>query len=244
MPVHAIIFDLGGTLIDWPDWDDDAPRRWRLAYAYFAQRLPRRDWPEPAAFTQAMRDAELAHWEGVRERCTSGTATDLVRDGFDRLGVQVSEQEVMTVLDGYAHAISDWSIIFPDSVPTLLELRKRGYRLGLLSNTWWASEWHNADLALHGLDALLDVVVYTSELPHSKPHPQVFYSVTERLGVTPRECMMVGDRLDADIKGGQEVGMRTVWKKPEHPWPSSIEVTPDAVITDLSELLSLLPLLE
>ena len=29
-PPRAVVFDLGGTLVDWPDWVEDAPRRWAL----------------------------------------------------------------------------------------------------------------------------------------------------------------------------------------------------------------------
>jgi len=29
---HAVIFDLGGTLLDWPDWNEDVSRRWALYY--------------------------------------------------------------------------------------------------------------------------------------------------------------------------------------------------------------------
>ncbi|HZB81823.1 MAG TPA: hypothetical protein VE288_03125, partial [Rubrobacteraceae bacterium] len=44
----------------------------------------------------------------------------------------------------------------------------------LLSNTWWAAEWLEAQLGACGLHNLLDEVLYTSELPHTKPHPSVF----------------------------------------------------------------------
>ncbi len=82
-------------------------------------------------------------------------------------------------------------MVFPDACETLQLLRKNGYRLGLLSNTWWAAEWHNADLAAHGLDELIDEIVYTSGLPHSKPHPAVFLEVAECLDVAMDACVMV-----------------------------------------------------
>lgn len=238
MAIRAIIFDLGGTLIDWPEWDQDAPRRWGLAYDYLTEHIPASDWPERGAYVQAMRASELDHWQQVGQYGTSGTPPDLLRRGFSTLGRVVSDEEVIVALDGYAQAVSGWATIFPDSVPTLLELRRRGYRLGLLSNTWWAASWHNADLAAHGLDALLDVIVYTSDLPHSKPHPQAFLAVCARLDVESHECIMIGDRLLDDVGGAQGVGMRGIWKKSL--MPAADHVTPDAIITDLSELPPLL----
>ena len=235
--LQAIIFDLGGTLIDWPDWDEDVDRRWGLSYDYLISRLTAHGWPPRDAYVQAMRAAEKNHWRQVAERQTSSTPTDLLKDGFERLGRKASEEELLIALDGYARAVNGWAIIFPDAIATLEELRRRGYRLGLLSNTWWAAEWHNADLAIHGLTPLLDEIVYTSDLPHSKPHPSVFREVTRRLGVEPAQCVMIGDRLVDDISGALGVGIRAVWKKTTYPWPEPEHIKPTAIITHLAELL-------
>ena len=238
--LRAVIFDLGGTLIDWLDWDEDIRRRWALSYQYLTSTVPSDDWPSCESYVSAMREAELAYWVQVAETQKSHSATSFLRDGFRRLHRDVNEQELLAACDGYAQAVNGWATIFPDAVETLLELRKRGYRLGLLSNTWWAAAWHNADLALHGLDSLLDVIVYTSDLPYTKPHPSVFLTVMQRLGVQSDQCVMVGDRLVDDIEGAQKVGIRAVWKRTEYPWPRPAHIKPDAVITNLSELPELL----
>jgi putative hydrolase of the HAD superfamily len=238
--LRAVIFDLGGTLIDWPDWDENVNRRWGLSYDYLISRLSPNDFPAQDVYVQAMRDAEKNHWQQVAERQASSTPTQLLQDGFARFGRKASEEELLVVLDGYAQAVNGWAIIFPDTLSTLKELRQRGYRLGLLSNTWWAAAWHNADLALHGLTPLLDEIVYTSDLPHSKPHPSVFQEVMRRLNVEPEQCVMVGDRLLDDIGGALDVGIRAVWKKTTYPWPEPEHIQPTATITNLSELLPLL----
>ena len=238
--LRAVIFDLGGTLVDWPDWDDDIERRWGLSYDYLIATLPGNNWPAKDVYVQAMRTAEKNHWINVVEKQTSSTPTALLRAGFALLGRQVSEQELLAGLDGYGRAVSNWATIFPDTVQTLIALREYGYRLSLLSNTWWAAEWHNADLAAHGLTSMLDAVVYTSDLPHSKPHPSVFLEVTQRLGVEPNECVMIGDRMVDDVSGALRVGMRGIWKKNDYPWPRPVSIVPSAVITHLAELPPLL----
>jgi putative hydrolase of the HAD superfamily len=237
---RAVIFDLGGTLVDWPDWDDDAPRRWALSYDHLVRTLPANGWPPRAEYARAMRAAELAHWRRVETEHWSGPPSGLLREGFRMLGRHVQEEELLAALDGYARAVDGWARVFPDSQPTLRLLRQRGYRLGLLSNTWWAAEWHNADLATHGLADLLDEVVYTSDLPHSKPHPAVFLEVAERLGIGPAACVMVGDRPIDDISGGLRAGMRAVWKTNGTPRPRPAHIIPTATITHLAELPPLL----
>lgn len=240
MPLSAVIFDLGGTLIDWPDWDEDIQRRWMLSYDYLRTKFPMKQWPDRELYAHCMRQAELDHWKRVSTQYISNRPEEVLLDGFQKLNCKVTKDDLLAALDGFAQALSNWAIIFPDAVPTLLALRKRGLRLGLLSNTWWAAAWHNAELATHGLDKLLDVVVYTSDLKHSKPHPETFRTVTERLGVNPEECMMVGDRLVDDVSGSLGVGMRGVWKKTSYPWPEPEHIKPTAIITELSELLPLI----
>src|SRR2546428_3052040 len=98
-------------------------------------------------------------------------------------------------MDGYAHAISGWGKVFPDARDVLVMLRERGYRLGLLSNTWWAADWHNADLATHGLSGLFDALVYTSDLRYSKPHLSVFVEIASRLRAPVRASLDGGERV-------------------------------------------------
>lgn len=232
---RAVVFDLGGTLVHWPDWEESGPAKW--AFAYDALRLSGGDrtWPEKAAFIGAMRAAEKAHWERVDREHWSGPPTGLVSDGFRRLGVSVEDDVLIATMDGYARAVEGWSVVFPDSRDTLSLLRERGYRLGLLSNTWWAAEWHNADIAAHGLADLLDELVYTSDLPHSKPHPSVFKEIAERLGVDPSACVMIGDRQIDDVSGARDVGMRGIWRRNDSGFPTS-DIAPDAIVDGLAEL--------
>jgi putative hydrolase of the HAD superfamily len=241
MPVpHAVIFDLGGTLLDWPDWNEDVSRRWALSYDYLTAQLPSNHWPSRDAYVRAMLEAEQFHWQRVVTEQWSGPPSSLLSDGFRRLGRHVHEAELMAALDGYARAVDGWAVVFPDTRETLLVLREHGYRIGLLSNTWWAAEWHNADLAAHGLADLLDEVAYTSDLLHSKPHPSVFLEVARRLNVEPTACVMVGDRMIDDISGALGAGMRAVWRRNDYPWPRPEHILPTATITHLAELPTLL----
>jgi putative hydrolase of the HAD superfamily len=156
-----------------------------------------------------------------------------------RLDLHVPDDLLLATMDGYARAVAGWSAVYPDSAGTLRLLKDRGYRLGLLSNTWWAAEWHNADIAAHGLADLLDEVLYTSDLPHSKPHPTVFREISARLGVEPAACVMIGDRRIDDVAGAKAVGMRGVWRRNDSGFPTS-DVAPDAIVDTLSELPPLL----
>jgi putative hydrolase of the HAD superfamily len=234
---RAVVFDLGGTLVHWPDWEGGAPAKWGVAYDAVREALDIEATREE--FVAAMRAAEKAHWERVDRDRWSGPPTGLVSDGFRRLGANADERALVAALDGYARAVAGWCTVFADTRDTLATLRERGYRLGLLSNTWWAAAWHNADLAAHGLGGFLDELVYTSDLPHSKPHPFVFREVSSRLGVVPEACVMIGDRQIDDVAGARAVGMRAIWRRNESGFPVS-DVAPDATVDTLGALPDLL----
>ncbi len=235
---RAVVFDLGGTLVHWPDWEGGALAKWGLAYDAL-QEAHGDVAPSKEQFVEAMRAAEKAHWERVDRDHWSGPPTGLVSDGFRRLGVMPDDRALLAALDGYARAVAGWCTVFADARETLAVLRERGYRLGLLSNTWWAADWHNADLAAQGLAGMLDELVYTSDLPHSKPHPSVFHEVASRLGVVPPACVMIGDRQVDDVEGAQAIGMRAIWRRNDSGFPTS-DVTPDATVDALAELPRLL----
>ncbi|HWW54591.1 MAG TPA: HAD family hydrolase, partial [Acidimicrobiales bacterium] len=76
---------------------------------------------------------------------------------------------------------------------------------------------------------------YSSELAHTKPHPEAFRAVLTALDVAPGQAVFVGDRPFDDIGGAQGVGMRAVLR-PHRATPMTPGATPDAVIGSLAEL--------
>lgn len=236
MKPQAVIFDLGGTLVDWPDWEQDVARRWELAYGHLVRTAPQIGWPSAVPFVQAMRAAEAEHWHRVVTDRRAEPPATLLADGMQRLHLDVGPDELLAALDGYARAVDGWAVAVPDARATLERLRASGLRLGLLSNTWWAAAWHDADLAAHGLAELLDTVVYTSDLAYSKPHPAVFHEVAARLDVRPEACVMVGDRIVDDVGGALGAGMRGIWKRHSKPWPRPADIVPSAIVDSLAEL--------
>ncbi|HVD52499.1 MAG TPA: hypothetical protein VNB51_10695, partial [Candidatus Udaeobacter sp.] len=86
---RAVIFDLGGTLVHWSDWDTGADTKWAASYDHLVTQFADRRWPARDAYVGAMREAERDHWRRVDTEHWSGPPTGLVREAFDRLGVPV-----------------------------------------------------------------------------------------------------------------------------------------------------------
>ena len=235
---YAVILDLGGTLMD-PDLEGGADAYWNRCYDRLLKTLPEAAGQIGVGretFVSAMAAAEADHWRRVNEELWSGPPSGLVGQGLERLGIPPRAPIVAAVLEGCARAMDGWAVAFPDAQSALSELKSAGYRLGLLSNMWWAAEWCQEDLRKRSLAGFFDAAVYTSEMPHSKPHPSVFMEISSRLGVEPKRCVMVGDRMRDDVQGAQGVGMRAVWVRNYNPYPVPAGVAPDAAIDRLAEL--------
>ncbi|WKV75750.1 HAD-IA family hydrolase [Streptomyces sp. PCS3-D2] len=84
---------------------------------------------------------------------------------------------------------------YPDTAPTLRELRRRGIAVAVVSNIGWDLR---PVFRAHGLDGLVDVYVLSYELGVQKPDPLIFRTACDGLGLPPSKVLMVGDDRTAD----------------------------------------------
>jgi putative hydrolase of the HAD superfamily len=94
---------------------------------------------------------------------------------------------------------------------TLLELSKRGILLGVVSDAPQPQVWLR--LCSLGLQHVFDAVVTFEDTRERKPHPAPFREVLRRLGVDPRDALMIGDWAERDVVGAKSLGMKTVFAR-------------------------------
>ncbi len=229
--VDAVIFDWGGTLTPWHSIDLVA--QW---YSY-AQVY---DAVHAAELAQRLFDAEESIWQRQRQ---SGGATgtghlDLV---FELASIDTGSWQHAEAMEAYLEAWDPHTHTDPDVVPLLEALRADGLRVGVLSNTMWPREHHEAVFARDGVLHLVDGAVYTSETAIGKPHVDAFAAAMAAIGVTdPARVVFVGDRPWDDVHGAQQAGMRAILMPhsdiPEHQ-QVPVDVVPDAVVQRLGDVI-------
>ncbi|MET0286001.1 MAG: HAD family hydrolase [Polyangiales bacterium] len=227
--IEAVIFDWGGTLSHYAEIE--LADMWTLAARQLAEETGR----DPDALHRALVAGEQRYWQGVNESQRTGTLGDILRAESEALGLDVTAAVISEVAQRHLDAWTPHIQHHADAVEALRALRAQGIKIGLLSNTHWPDSFHEHFLARDGLDVLIDVRAYTSNMPFSKPHPEAFQHVLDALGVAAGNAVMVGDRPRDDVWGGQRVGMRGVWRPHAHS-PELADVKPDAIIQALSEL--------
>ena len=104
--------------------------------------------------------------------------------------------------------------IFEDVLPVLADLRGRGLKLGLVSNTGRDLEEF---VRHHGLD--VDAAVSSGAHGKTKPHPTIFQAALDGLGVEAESAVMVGDSIEDDVEGAKAVGMQAVLLDRDNRYP-------------------------
>lgn len=125
--------------------------------------------------------------------------------------------------------------VFPEAESVLQQLRRRGYKLGLVTNGPEISQRVKAEES--GIADLVDVVLISGEEKVEKPALEIFLRAAGKLGVDASECIFVGDNPLTDIRGAHSAGMITVWFKYYFPWPDDFTITPHYTITRLTEII-------
>ncbi|KAK7872214.1 hypothetical protein R5R35_001772 [Gryllus longicercus] len=95
-------------------------------------------------------------------------------------------------------------------VSTLLCKLRCHYLLGLITNGPSRAQWEKVHTL--NLRQYFDCILVSGDLPWEKPDQNIFLEACQYLGVQPRNCLMVGDKLETDIAGGQKASLGgTVW---------------------------------
>lgn len=122
----------------------------------------------------------------------------------------------------------------------LTELKRKGFKLGIITNTVTSREEH-VRMALNkiGLEEYFDVILTSVDVGHEKPDERIFLTALRKFRVKPKEAIMVGNRVSTDIVGGNRMNMKTVLLKWNKRYPERIvspEEHPSRVIGSLKEL--------
>jgi putative hydrolase of the HAD superfamily len=100
--------------------------------------------------------------------------------------------------------------LLPGAAEALHVLSER-YRLAIVSDTGFASgRAQDAVLEGYGLRGLFTATVYSMDVGHSKPRPEIFRAALDALGTEPGETLHIGDNERTDVGGALAMGMRAV----------------------------------
>ncbi len=203
--IRAIIFDLDGVLVQ-------TEKMKALSYAIAVQRL--RGLSEP--------DSKVI--EAYRE--IVGAARDVAsRHIMDRLGLEkelrphmtqygaVEPWEVLTAMrtDIYSNMVSEPKVLRDNRWPHTVDLLRTAKETACLTALVTMSKRNDVLHVLHslGIEQSLDLVLTVEDVKRGKPDPELYLLAAQRLGVPPKECLVLEDSVNG-VRAAVAAGMNVV----------------------------------
>lgn len=129
--------------------------------------------------------------------------------------------------------------LYPSVLEMLEKLRPR-FPMAIVTDA--QSAYALGELNHVGLTDYFHPIVVSGDYGYRKPDPRLFRQALEGMGVTAAETLYLGNDMYRDIYGAQQAGMQTLMFNSPQGEKTYAGISPDFIITDFCELLSILGL--
>ena len=242
--IRAILFDFGGTLMhgrrSWPSVvakADDA-----LTNHLRSQGLEVNLNTFSTEFRKRLDEYFKQREKDLLETTYTFVLRELLKDkGYDDL----SSDFLRDALDALFFVTQENWALEEDAIPTLEILREKGYNLGIVSNAGDDTDVQQLARGF-GITKYFDFILTSAACSYRKPHPRIFELALSNWYCLPSEAVMIGDNLDADVRGAQESGLNGVWlsRRADPKTEEQEKIRPDASLSSLAEFPALLDQLQ
>jgi|SRR5690606_24263836 len=221
-----IFFDLDHTI-----WDFDRNAEETLAELFDTYRFSTLGIPSPETFIETYTRNNHRLWALYHHGKIDKAQLRVARfaDTFTELGVDPAlfpsafEEDYLRLCPQKTH-------LFPHAHETLGYLSEK-YTLHLISNGF--KEASETKIANSGLAKYFATIVISEVIGVHKPHPDIFHHAVRNGKTRIPDSVMVGDSIEADIRGAHGVGMDSVYFNPgKREVPEDVRVS----IAGLAEL--------
>jgi len=216
MPIKAIIFDLGETLLNYGKVDADElfGQGAHLTYEYLQQISGGADNLPP------FKRYHRRHWLSIRWHYAISVLTRrefdclaLLEGKAQAMGLGLDERQLQELAWLWYKPLGDAATIEPELHRYLQELVDMSLKLAIISNTFLPPAVLDRQLEKFDLLRFFPVRQYSSAIGYRKPDRRIYQRALDLLGVGPAAAIMVGDKLSEDIKGPGKLGIAGVYKR-------------------------------
>ena len=236
--ITAILFDYGGTLTRLTLSPEDLASKCLRNIQIFLRR-------QGIVVNMAkLKEADREAWglSQTKGSLREAKATEFVTELLRKAGVDVGDGDAMIneIADVDFLTAVPYIELLPKTVATLQLLKEHRLTMGVVSNNVFP-QMLRASIERLGLGPFFGAVVASGDVGVRKPASDIFLRALGELGCGVEETLFVGDRLEEDVAGAQNVGMATVWVN------SSTEakrgnIVPDYEVGDVSGILQVIGL--
>jgi putative hydrolase of the HAD superfamily len=244
--IQAVIFDLDDTLIDWsqPEMSWEAFTRPMTDNMHRHLIEAGHALPTAEDFHDRLRREVEDEWEQAKATWQGASFDAALRRTLKLSGVDESRVDLKELMRVYNWKPMPGVTVYDDAMEVLSELRRRGYKLGLITNSFLPMWMRDVELRHYNLIEYFDARLTSGDAGYIKPHPAIYRQMLAMLGTAAEASVFIGDRPQNDIAGANEAGLISVLIDPPHLAREVNEHVPDFTIERLGELVEVLERLE
>lgn len=215
MEIKAVLFDMDGLMVDTESLSTEAFINSAKAQGY---NMTKEETLKVLGFTKAsIYQFWIDYFQG-----TNVDGKKLVDDHYEYI-----ENVLYTV--------------GPEKMPYVEELlkylRENNYKIAVASSSDTADIKNNLEKTK--LEKYIDEIASGAEVENGKPAPDVFLLAAKRLGVDPKDCLILEDSK-AGIKAGKASGAMVFMVPDMYTVDKECEDTADRILTNLGEVIEIL----
>ncbi|CAM3392668.1 2-haloalkanoic acid dehalogenase [Flavobacterium longum] len=152
----------------------------------------------------------LQYWERYRreEITQSELRYGRLKDAFNLMGYETSDELIHALSAAYITYLPENNYLFDGAVDILSYLHGK-YRLHIITNGF--DEVQTRKIANANIGHFFTTVTNSEMAGVKKPHPDIFHHALKRAKVDKENCVMIGDCIDADVRGALDFGMDAIW---------------------------------
>ncbi|GAB1370636.1 HAD family hydrolase [Candidatus Kapaibacterium sp.] len=209
MKIQLITIDFWNTLFD----SSNGIKRNAVRQHVFAEEIAKLD---VKVSHDKFSEAVQASWEffnniWMNQQRTPETI-ETIGYLWSYLNLPHNDNSIQRVAKSFAESILDYPpSLMENSFETLSNLKSRGYKLGLISDTGFTpGSILKMVMQNAGVLDLFDAFSFSDETGVSKPHEKAYTTILDQLSIEPMNSLHIGDIEKTDIVGAKKVGMRAI----------------------------------
>ena len=203
-----LIFDLYGTLVD--IHTEESREVWEktaLYFGYYGAHYSADELKE--AFEAEIRSRKAN--AGQSYECFPDIPFhEVMADLFRAKGISANTDNLgMQAAQLFRICSTEYVRLYPHVLESLAALRRKGYRLWLLSNA--QEVFTKFELNHLGLTDAFDGIYISSQFGYRKPDVRFFHALLKEQKLDPKQCLMIGNDRETDIAGAKAAGLSTFY---------------------------------
>jgi len=151
----------------------------------------------------------LNYWKLYREEKV--TKSELrygrLKEAFDLINVTIEDSMINHLSEAYIEHLTTFNHLF-DGTFTILEYLQNKYELHIITNGF--EEAQERKMKTSNIRSYFKTITNSEMVGVKKPNPKIFNFALDIANANVEESIMIGDSLEADIEGADNIGMDTI----------------------------------